>query len=243
MNANQNNDDFIDEPSELIRFDIISALPETFASVLSASILRIAQAKGIVSINLHNIHDYAEDRFRHIDDTPYGGGSGMIIQCLPVFKCIDQLQSERIYDEIIYVTADGNTLKQNDANELSLKRNIIIICGHYKGIDQRIRDRFVTREISIGDYVLTGGELPAMVLLDSIVRLIPGVLSDTTSALDDSFQDGLLEAPNYTKPAEFQGMKVPEVLLSGNHKEIAEWRRTQSLEKTRLRRPDLLKEC
>ena len=223
-----------------MRFDIITAFPGMFESIFNSSIIKIAQNKGIVEIEMHNLHDFAEDRFRHIDDTPFGGGAGMIIQCLPVFKCIESLQNERNYDEIIYMTADGNKLNQSLANHLSLKNNIIILAGHYKGIDQRIRDTLVTMEISIGDYVLSGGELPAMVLVDSISRLIPGVLGDAESALEDSFQDGLLEPPYYTKPAEFRGLKVPDVLLKGNHKEIKEWRLEQSFLKTQKRRPDLL---
>ncbi len=224
-----------------MRIDIITAIPSMFESVLSSSILKIAREKDLVEYVLHNLHDYAEDRFRHIDDAPFGGGGGMIISCQPVFKCIEKLKAERNYDEIIYMSADGETLNQSIANELSMKGNIIILCGHYKGIDQRIRDTLITREISIGDYVLTGGELPAMVLIDSLIRLIPGALGDAASALGDSFQDGLLEAPYYTRPAEFRGMKVPEALLSGNHMEIEKWRHEQAYEKTRLRRPDLLK--
>ena len=223
-----------------IRFDIITSFPEMFDSVFSSSIIKIARDKSLADIHFHNLRDYADNRFCHIDDTPYGGGAGMLLECGPAFACIEKLQSERKYDDVIYVTADGTPLKQSIANELSLAQNIIIICGHYKGIDQRIRDTLVTREISLGDFVLSGGELPAMVLVDSIIRLIPGVLGDAESALDDSFQDGLLEAPNYTKPAEFRGMRVPDVLLGGNHKEIQKWRYEQSLAKTRDRRPDLL---
>lgn len=223
-----------------MRIDIITAHPDMFKSVLSSSILKIAQEKELVQFFLHNLHDYAKDKFKHIDDTPFGGGAGMLIQCEPVFDCIEKLKSERNYDEIIYLSADGELLKQSISNELSLKQNIILLCGHYKGIDQRIRDTLVTKEISIGDYVLTGGELAAMVLADSIVRLIPGVIGNSESALDDSFMDILLEAPQYTKPADFRGMKVPDVLLSGNHKKITEWRQQQSLKKTCDRRPDLL---
>lgn len=223
-----------------MRIDIISAVPELMTSYINGSILKIAQEKQIVEIHLHNLHDYALDRFRHIDDTPYGGGAGMIIKCQPIFDCIEKLQKEHIYDEIIYMCADGYPLTQSICNELSLKQNIIIIAGHYKGIDQRVRDYFVTREISIGDYVLSGGELPALVLVDAIVRLIPGVLGNAESALDDSFQNGLLEPPQYTKPAEFRGMRVPDVLLSGNHEKIRQWREEQALKKTRERRPDLL---
>ena len=225
-----------------MRIDIISAVPELMTSYIQGSILRIAQEKRLVEIHLHNLHDYALDRFRHIDDTPYGGGAGMIIKCQPIFDCIEKLQQERAYDEIIYVCADGYPLTQTLCNELSLKQNVIILAGHYKGIDQRVRDYLVTREISIGDYVLSGGELPALVLTDAIVRLIPGVIGNAESALEDSFQNGLLEPPQYTKPSEFRGMRVPEVLLSGNHERIRQWREQQALEKTRLRRPDLLGE-
>jgi tRNA (guanine37-N1)-methyltransferase len=224
-----------------MRIDIISAVPELMISYIQGSILKIAQERGIVEIHLHNLHDYALDRFRHIDDTPYGGGAGMVIKCQPVFDCIEKLQADRRYDEIIYMCADGYPLNQTTCNELSLKQNIIIIAGHYKGIDQRIRDYFVTKEISIGDFVLSGGELPALVLTDAIVRLIPGVLGNSCSALDDSFQNGLLEPPQYTKPAEFRGMRVPDVLLSGNHQKIQQWRDEQAYLKTKERRPDLLK--
>lgn len=223
-----------------MRIDIISAVPEIFDSFLTTSIIKNAQEKGLVKILVHNLHKYSSDKFGHIDDTPYGGGSGMVIQCEPVFKCIEELKSHRDYDEVIYLTADGVLYNQSMANELSLKKNLIFLCGHYKGIDQRIRDTLVTREISIGDFVLTGGELPAMLVIDSIVRLVPGVLGDPQSIFEDSFQDGLLEPPIYTKPADFRGLKVPEVLLSGDHKAIAEWRLEQALKKTKERRPDLL---
>ncbi len=223
-----------------LRIDVITAFPDMFDSVVNASIIKIAREKGALDLRFWNLYDFADDKFRHIDSPPYGGGAGMIIKCKPVFACVEKLLSERKYDEIIYASADGGRLDQSIANELSLKSNLIIIAGHYKGIDQRIRDALVTREISIGDYVLSGGELPAMVLIDSLARLIPGVIGDAESALEDSFQDGLLEAPQYAKPAEFRGMKVPEVLLGGNHAEIREWRLERSLEKTRRRRPDLL---
>lgn len=225
---------------ELLRIDLISAVPEIFDSVLSTSILRIAQDKGLVNIQVHNLHNYSNDRFGHIDDTPYGGGAGMVIQCEPVFKCIEKLKSERNYDEVIYLTADGEKLTQSIVNELSLKRNIIILCGHYKGVDQRIRDTLVTRELSIGDFILTGGELPALALIDATIRLLPGVLGNPESIFEDSFQEGLLEPPIYTKPAEFRGMKVPEILLSGDHKKIRQWKLEQALSKTKQRRPDLL---
>lgn len=228
-----------------MRIDLISAAPEIFESVLSNSIIKIAQEKGLVRIETHNLHDYADDRFRHIDDYVFGGGAGMLIKCEPVFKCVESLQSERQYDEIIFMTVDGEKLDQQISNRLSLCENIIIIAGRYKGVDQRIRDALVTMEISIGDYVLSGGELPALVAVDSIVRLLPGALGDAESALDDSLQTsadglGLLEAPQYTRPAEFRGMKVPEILLSGDHKKIQQWRREKAFEKTRERRPDLL---
>jgi tRNA (guanine37-N1)-methyltransferase len=223
----------------VMRVDLISAVPEIFSSVLQASILKIAQEKKIAEIHVHNLHDYAQDKFKHVDDEPFGGGAGMLIKCQPVFDCIEHLQRERQYDEIIFMTADGERLDQTTANELSLKKNLIILAGHYKGIDQRIRDEFVTREISIGDFVLTGGELPALVLVDSIVRLLPGVISDAESALEDSYQNGLLEPPQYTRPAKFKRRKVPDVLLGGDHKAIREWRDEMSLKKTKERRPDL----
>jgi len=223
-----------------LRIDIVTAFPEMLQNILKSSILRIAEEKNKVSYHLHNLHDYADNKFKHIDDTPYGGGAGMIIKCQPVFACIEKLLSERTYDEVIYMSADGETLKQSIANELSLNKNLIILAGHYKGIDQRIRDKLITREISIGDYVLSGGELPALVLVDSLVRLIPGVIGDAESALDDSFMDGLLEPPYFTKPAVFQGLEVPQILRSGNFKEIREWKQQMALEKTKLRRPDML---
>lgn len=225
-----------------IRFDIVSAVPQLMTSFMEHSIVGRAREKGLVEIVVHNLHDYATDRFRHIDDTPYGGGAGMIIQCEPVFACIEQLMAERTYDEVIYLCPDGAVLDQSSANELSLKTNIILLAGHYKGIDQRIRDVLVTREISIGDYVLSGGELPAAILVDCVTRLIPGVISDAESLLEDSFMTGLLDAPHYTKPADFRGMLVPDVLRSGDHARIKKWRHEQALQKTRERRPDLLDE-
>jgi tRNA (guanine37-N1)-methyltransferase len=226
----------------LMRFDIISAMPESIKEFLNYSINSIAEKKHIVEYYFHNLHDYADNAYRRIEDYPFGGGPGMIIRCEPVFKCIEQLKLEREYDEIIYFTPDGELLNQSIINNLSTKHNIILLAGHYKGIDQRIRDTLITREISIGDFVLSGGELPAAVLIDSIVRLLPNVLGDTQSALDDSFQNGLLEAPIYTRPADFQGMKVPEVLLNGNHKQIEDWKLDQALEKTKKLRPDMLKD-
>ncbi len=229
--------------TELMRIDVVTAVPQIITPVLEQSILGRAQRKGIVQIVVHDLHHYGVDRHGHIDDAPYGGGAGMVIRCEPVFACIEKLQTERHYDEVIYMTADGERLTQQLVNRLSLCRALIILAGHYKGVDQRIRDVLVTKEISIGDYVLTGGELPALVLIDAIVRLLPGVLNDPESALDDSFQAGLLEPPIYTRPADFRGYKVPEVLLSGDHEAIRQWRYEQALRKTLERRPDLLAEA
>lgn len=223
-----------------MRFDIITVLPSLLESPFAHSILQRAQKKGIAEIHVHNLRDYAHNKHKSVDDYPYGGGSGMVMQIEPFALCIEKLKSERDYDEIIYMTPDGVTLNQEIANDLSTKKNIIILCGHYKGIDQRIRDIFVTKEISIGDYVLSGGELPAAIVVDAVIRLIPGVLSDETSALSDSFQDGLLDAPIYTRPADWKGHRVPDVLLSGNEAKINEWRDEQQLIRTRERRPDLL---
>ncbi len=225
-----------------MRIDIITVLPDLLASPFAHSILQRAQSKGIVEINVHNLRDYSVNKQKSIDDYPYGGGSGMVMQIAPFAACIEKLQSEHTYDEVIFMSPDGITLKQEIANELSTKGNIMILAGHYKGIDQRIRDLYVTREISIGDYVLSGGELPAAVLVDAIVRLIPGVISDGTSALSDSFQGDLLDAPVYSRPANWNGHKVPDILLSGNQAAIEKWRYEQSLERTRTRRPDLLDE-
>lgn len=225
-----------------IRIDIICVVPQILESFVSSSIIARAQEKGIVEIHLHNLHDYATDTFRHIDDSPYGGGAGMVIQCAPVFSCIEKLKAEREYDDVIYLCPDGEQLNQSMCNELSLKRAVILLCGHYKGIDQRIRDVLVTREISVGDYVLTGGEIAAAVVTDAIVRLVPGVVGDAESVLEDSFMHGLLDTPHYTKPAEFRGIRVPDVLTSGDHNKIKAWREEQSLAKTRERRPDLLKD-
>lgn len=224
-----------------MRFDIISVLPKLLESPFAHSILQRAQKKGLTEIHVHNLRDYATNKHKNVDDYPYGGGSGMVMSVEPFAKCIEFLKSERSYDEVIFMSPDGETLNQGIANNLSTKQNIIILCGHYKGIDQRIRDLFVSREISIGDYVLSGGELPAAVLVDAIVRLIPGVLSDETSALSDSFQDDLLDAPVYTRPADWNGHKVPDVLLSGNQAAIENWRHEQAVDRTQKRRPDLLK--
>lgn len=222
------------------RIDIISVQPRLMESPLNHSIVQRAKDKGIVEIVLHDLKDYGIGKYKQVDDTVYGGGAGMVIRCEPVFDCIEKLQAERTYDEIIYMCPDGEVYHQGEANQLSLKQNIIILCGHYKGIDQRIRDEIITKEISIGDYVLSGGELAAVVVADSICRLIPGVISDEESALTDSFQDGLLAPPVYTRPAEYKGLKVPEVLQSGHFGKIAEWREEQALKITQDRRPDLL---
>ena len=224
-----------------MRIDIISVLPELMESPFSASILKRAQDKGLVEVHLHNLRDYSEKKFKQVDDYAYGGGAGMVMSIIPFSKCIEQLKAERNYDEIIFMTPDGEQLNQQIANQLSLKGNLLILAGHYKGIDQRIRDKYVTREISIGDYVLSGGELAAVVLSDAIIRVLPGVLNDESSALSDSFQDNLLAPPVYTRPFEFEGMKVPEILRSGDDKKIDEWRHEQAVERTKTRRPDLLK--
>lgn len=224
----------------LMRFDIITVLPSLLDSPFAHSILQRAQKKGLAEIVVHNLRDYATNKQKSVDDYPYGGGSGMVMQIEPFAVCIEKLQAERTYDEIIFMSPDGETLNQEIANNLSTKGNMMILCGHYKGIDQRIRDIYVTKEISVGDYVLSGGELPAAILTDAIIRLIPGVLSDETSALSDSFQDGLLDAPIYTRPADWKGHKVPDVLLSGHEAKILQWRDEQQLIRTRERRPDLL---
>jgi len=225
-----------------MRFDIITVLPGLLESPFAHSILQRAQKKGIVEIHVHNLRDYSTSKQKSVDDYPYGGGSGMVMTIEPFAACIEKLKSEREYDEVIFMSPDGETLNQGMANQLSIKQNFIILCGHYKGIDQRIRDIFVTKEISIGDYVLSGGELPAAIVVDAVVRLIPGVLSDETSALSDSFQDGLLDAPVYTRPADWKGHTVPAILLSGNTPEIEKWRFEQAVERTKQRRPDLLDE-
>jgi tRNA (guanine37-N1)-methyltransferase len=224
----------------MMRIDIVTGLPRILSSPIDESIIKRAQTKNLAEIVVHDIRDFATDRHRTIDDTPYGGGAGMILKPEPVFSCIESLKENRRYDEIIYLTADGERLTQQVANELSLKTNLVLLCGHYKGVDERIRESLVTREISIGDYVVTGGELPALVLMDAIIRLLPGVVGNGESLLTDSFQTGVLDAPQYTKPAEFRGLKVPEVLLNGNHKEIAAWKEEQALRRTRDRRKDLI---
>lgn len=224
-----------------MRIDILTCVPQILESPLSHSILQRAQDKGIVKVVVHNLRDYTTDKHRSVDDYPFGGGAGMVMRVEPIARCIRQLQSERAYDEVVYLTPDGEPFNQREANRLSLCQNLILLAGHYKGVDQRARDLFVTQDISIGDYVLSGGELPALVVADAIMRLVPGVLGDETSALCDSFQDDLLEAPLYTRPAEFEGMDVPEVLRSGHFAKIADWREAEALKKTRDRRPDLLK--
>ena len=225
-----------------MRIDIITVMPEMLTPFISESILQRAQTKGIADIHIHNLRDYTEDKWKRVDDYPFGGFAGMVLQCQPIDNAITSLQSERHYDEVIYVTPDGEQFDQPMANTLSMCENIIILCGHYKGIDQRIRDHFITKEITIGDYVLTGGELAAAVIADAVVRLLPGAIGDDASALNDCFQDNLLAAPIYTRPAEYKGWKVPDVLLSGNGAKIKEWEIEQSLERTQRLRPDLLKD-
>ncbi|SDX17445.1 tRNA (guanosine(37)-N1)-methyltransferase TrmD [Aequorivita viscosa] len=223
-----------------MRIDIITVLPELLQSPFEASILKRAIEKGLVEVHTHNLRDYSTNNYKQIDDYQFGGGAGMVMMIEPIDKCISELKSERDYDEIIYMTPDGKTFNQYAANELSLKENIIILCGHYKGVDQRVRDHFITREISIGDFVLSGGELAAALVCDAVIRLIPGVLGNETSALTDSFQDNLLAPPIYTRPAEYKGWTVPEILTSGNTGKIEEWREDQAYKRTQERRPDLL---
>ena len=225
----------------MLRIDIISGVPGLLHSPIEHSIVGRAREKNVVKIFVHDLRDYTTDKHRKIDDYPYGGGAGMVLSPQPVFDCIEKLTSERMYDEIIFTAPDGERFEQKHANELSITKNLIFLCGHYKGVDQRIRDELITREFSIGDYVLSGGELPALVMTDAIIRLLPCVLGDAESALTDSFQDGMLEAPVYTRPAEFRGLKVPDILLSGDHKKVDEWRSEQAMERTRKRRPDLYK--
>lgn len=223
-----------------MRIDIITVLPEMIEGFIQESILARAQKKGLAEIYLHNLRDYTLDKWRRVDDYPYGGFAGMVMQCEPIDRCITTLKESRTYDDVIYTSPDGEKFSQPIANELSLKENLIILCGHYKGIDHRIREHLITREISIGDYVLTGGELAAAVMTDAIVRVIPGVIGDEQSALSDCFQDGLLSAPIYTRPVEYKGWKVPEILLSGNEAKIKQWELDQAMERTRQLRPDLL---
>ena len=223
-----------------MRIDIITIFPEFFESILNFSILKKAKEKKIIDIKTHNLRDYSENKQKSIDDYQFGGGAGMVMNIQPIYNCINKLKNERNYDEIIYLTPDGQTLNQRLCNSISLKGNIILLCGHYKGIDHRIREHLITKEISIGDYVLTGGELAACILIDSVIRLIPGVISDESSALNDSFQDNLLPPPIYTRPSDFNGWKVPDVLLSGDQKKIEKWRDDQSIKRTTNLRPDLL---
>ena len=223
-----------------MRIDVLTILPKLFDGPFSDSILKRAQEKGHVTIHLHNLRDYSTDKHKNVDDYQYGGGAGMVMRVEPIAACIEKLKAERVYDEIIYMTPDGELLDQGISNQLSINTNIMVLCGHYKGVDERIREHYISKEISIGSYVLSGGELAAAVLVDSIVRLIPGVLNDETSALTDSFQDNLLSPPVYTRPPSFNGWEVPEVLLSGNPKEIELWREREALKRTKIRRPDLL---
>lgn len=224
-----------------MRIDILTVMPEALESPLNCSIVQRAKDKGLVDIHIHNLRDWTLNKHRKVDDYPFGGDAGMVMQIEPVFRCMEHLKSQRTYDEVIFTSPDGERLSQPLANQLSMCENLMILCGHYKGVDYRIREHLVTREISIGDYVLTGGELPAAVIADAVVRLLPGAIGDEQSALTDSFQDGLLEAPIYTRPAEFNGWKVPEVLLSGHQARIDEWQMQQALERTKRLRPELLK--
>jgi tRNA (guanine37-N1)-methyltransferase len=223
-----------------IRIDILSAVPKLLVSPLSESILKIAQEKKLAEIVVHDLRTFTHDKHHTLDESPYGGGAGMILKPEPIIECIESLQTQRTYDEIIYVSADGEPFTQKIANDISLKSNVMILCGHYKGVDERVRQSVITRELSIGDYVLTGGELAALVIADAVVRVIPGVIGDGESALTDSFQDGLLDSPHYTRPPEYRGMKVPDILLSGNHKEIAAWRDEERRKRTEERREDLI---
>ena len=223
-----------------MRIDIITCLPRLLDSFFAHSILQRAQQGGYVEVVVHDLRDYTADKHRRVDDYAFGGGAGMVMQIEPIARCIRSLQAKRTYDELIYMTPDGERLNQQTTNRLSLHQNLIILCGHYKGVDERVRAMFITREVSIGDYVLSGGELAACVLSDAIIRLLPGVLNDETSALTDSFQDNLLAPPVYTRPADFEGNRVPDILLSGHEANIDEWRHEQALERTRIRRPDLL---
>ncbi|MCU0371030.1 MAG: tRNA (guanosine(37)-N1)-methyltransferase TrmD [Bacteroidales bacterium] len=225
-----------------MRIDIITIFPGMFSGPFNFSITKRAIDKGLAEIHLHNLRDFASNKYRSVDDYPFGGGAGMVMMVEPIATCIGQLRTERDYDEVIFLTPDGELLDQKIANELSLKKNLVLLCGHYKGVDERVREHFITREISIGDYVLSGGELAAAVVVDSILRLIPGVLGDEISALTDSFQDGILSPPVYTRPVDFRGWKVPEVLISGHEARIREWRLEQALARTRIRRPGLLEE-
>jgi len=225
-----------------MRIDILTVHPDLLESPFAHSILKRAKQKNLVEIFIHNIRDFSNDKHKSVDDYAFGGGAGMVMLIEPIVACIEKLHTERKYDEVIYMSPDGDLLEQNSANQLSLLKNIIVLCGHFKGIDERIRQHFITKEISIGNYVLSGGELAAAVLCDAIIRLLPGVLNDETSALSDSFQDGLIAPPVYTRPADFRGLKVPDILLSGNTPEVEKWRYEESLKRTKERRPDLLGE-
>jgi len=225
-----------------MRIDIITCLPELLKSPLNHSILKRSQEKNLAEVHIHDLRDYAVNKQKQVDDYQYGGGAGMVLMIEPIDGCISKLKSERKYDEIIYLSPDGEMFDQAKANEFSLKKNLILLCGHYKGVDERVRQHIVTKEISIGDYVLSGGELAALVLTDAIIRLLPGVLSDETSALSDSFQDQLIAPPVYTRPAEYKGLKVPDILLSGHAKKIDEWRHNESLQRTKERRPGMINE-
>jgi tRNA (guanine37-N1)-methyltransferase len=225
----------------MMRIDILSGVPDLLASPLSHSIIRRAIDKQKVQIVVHDLREYSADRHKKIDDYPYGGGAGMVLSPQPIFDCIDKLTSERTYDEIIFTAPDGELFRQKDANELSVRKHLLFLCGHYKGVDQRVRDELITREFSVGDVVLSGGEIPVLMMTDAIVRLLPGVLGDAESALTDSFQENLLEAPVYTRPATFRGASVPDVLLSGNHEKIEQWRQSRAEERTKKKRPDLYK--
>ena len=224
-----------------MRIDIISVVPELIKGFFDYSIIKRAIDKQLVEVYFHNLHDYANNAYRQVDDYQFGGGAGMVMMIEPIDRCISALKAERTYDEVIFLTPDGDTLQQKTANKLSLSENLIVLCGHFKGVDQRVRDHFITKEISIGDYVLSGGELGASVLCDAVIRLIPGVLSDETSALTDSFQDNLLAPPVYTRPANYKAWEVPEVLTSGNTPKIEQWREEMAYQRTKERRPDLLK--
>lgn len=224
-----------------MRIDIITVLPEMLEGFINESIIARARKKGLVEIHLHNLRDYTLDKWRRVDDYPYGGFAGMVMQCEPIDRCISTLKAERNYDDVIYVSPDGEKFDQRMANDMSLQGNLIILCGHYKGIDQRVRDHLITREISVGDFVLTGGELAAAVITDAVVRLIPGAISDDQSALSDCFQDNLLAAPIYTRPADYKGWTVPDILLSGNEAKIKQWEMEQAIERTQRLRPDLFK--
>lgn len=225
----------------MMRIDIITCLPEVFDSPLNQSIVRRAQDKNLVEIHVHNLRDYSSNKYRQVDDYQYGGGAGMVLMIEPIDKCIAALKSQRSYDEIIYLSPDGELLNQGMANSLSLNKNLIMLCGHYKGVDERVRQKLITKEISVGNYVLSGGELGALILSDAVIRLLPGVLSDETSALSDSFQDNMIAPPVFTRPSNYKGLEVPEILLSGHAAKIENWRHEQSLQRTKDRRPELLK--